>query len=244
MLPYADDTKTFSPPTWIFLLIMANAVAFVMSYAAGAEHYVQTIFAYGAIPARFFPGGNITSGYAEYLSKYMASANIDPSTWAPPFLTLFTSMFLHGGIFHLIGNMWFLWLFGDNVEDRLGKLIFPIFYIYIGLWLLLQFFGGFVETGSNVAFMAHIGGFICGLSLAVILDKIKLITWCPGDRNYTRPDFVDHPSLELQGTVYRSPLSSGPTYTGDVDSHGVTPFQPANPPSTGQRIKRRYVWKE
>ena len=65
MLPYADDTKTFSPPTWIFLLIIANAAAFVISYSAGAEHYVQTIFAYGTIPTRFFAGSDITAGYAE-----------------------------------------------------------------------------------------------------------------------------------------------------------------------------------
>ena len=52
---------------------------------------------------------------------------------APMFLTLFTSMFLHGGIDHIFGNMWFLFMFGDNVEDRFGRVKYIIFYLFAGL---------------------------------------------------------------------------------------------------------------
>ncbi len=288
MLPYADDTKTFSPPIWILILIIANVVVFVLSYTAGFEHYIRTIFSYGTIPARFFTSDDSTLQYGSVISEYMINAGVEIKTFAPPIITLFSSMFLHGGWFHLIGNMWFLWLFGDNVEDRLGKFMFPIFYIvcgliagimhvmfqhdstipavgasgaiagvmgayiymfprstirtlmgwrfyfrttsipaiiYLGLWFLLQLLGGFAESGSNIAFMAHIGGFLGGLVFAALLQGLKKITWYPGDRFYSGLDFLHKP-------VKR----------GRVAGTGSTPRH--TPPSTGTRRKRRYTWRE
>jgi hypothetical protein len=133
MFPFADDTPSYSVPVWIFLLIAANVIAFIMSVTGGGDSYLQTLFSYGTIPARFFlaPGETLQlTGNPEGLDlKHL----LDESKMAPPFLTLLTAMFLHGGIAHLLGNMWFLWIFGDNVEDRLGKFFFPIFYILCGL---------------------------------------------------------------------------------------------------------------
>ena len=132
----------------------------------------------------------------------------DQENSIPPTLTIFTSMFMHGGWFHLIGNMVFLWIFGDNVEDAMGKTKFLIFYllcgllaallqsiidptsnianinvlmwiviivsiikvpafIVLGFWIVSQFFSGaMADTSSGgVAYFAHIGGFIAGMSL-------------------------------------------------------------------------------
>ena len=301
MLPYADDTKSFSVPHWIMILFVVNVLAFIASFSGGLDNFIRIIFAYGTIPARFFAENDSQISFGHDLLDYTDQIG-DPSTWASPGVTLFTSMFLHGGVMHLVGNMWFLWLFGDNVEDRLGKLIFPIFYIasgifadvihilvehnstmpaigasgaiagvmgayiymfprstirtligwglyfrtawvpapiFLGLWFVLQLFGGFAGDGSNVAFMAHIGGFLGGLGLAYFFDKMKLITWYPGDRNYTGLDFRSQSAREIRSSTYTSPISRGPTYTGDVD----TPSQ-SSTTSTGRKRKRRYVWRE
>jgi len=248
MLPYADDTPSFSFPVWVIVLIVLNLLFFAGSYLSGPEHYIQTIFAYGTIPARFFQSADNPITFDPEIREFMGNVGLDQSDWASPFATLFTSMFLHGGWMHLIGNMWFLWLFGDNVEDRLGKLLFPFFYlvcglcagllhvalssdsaipavgasgaiagvmgayiylfpngriatlvgfyyyfttvhipsmIFLGFWFLMQLFGGFVSGGgSNVAFWAHVGGFVAGLLIAMLLKSIGLISTYPGDTGY------------------------------------------------------------
>ncbi len=81
------------------------------------------------------------------------------------FITIFTSMFLHQDLFHLISNMWFLWLFGDNVEDKLGKLAF----LFLATWFLLQFMSVSGSSGyaTNIAYWAHIGGFIFGVAIGL-----------------------------------------------------------------------------
>ena len=305
MFPYADDTKSFSPPLWILILVLVNVLVFVMSYTGGENHYIRTIFSYGTIPARFFTD-DASIEFPDYIAEYIERSGVDPGQWALPVITLFTAMFLHGGIFHIFGNMWFLWLFGDNVEDRLGKLLFPIFYIlcgviagiihvlfehdstlpavgasgaiagvmgayiylfpngtirtliswglyfrtthvpaslFLGLWFILQLFGGFAMGASNVAFMAHIGGFVGGLALAFLFNKLNMITWYPGDRGYSGLDFMHKPARELRTSTYTSPISAGPTYTGDIEP-GSTPSTRSSTFTSGRKRKRRYTWRE
>ncbi len=280
MFPYADDTPSFSPPIWVIVLIALNVFIFVTTYTSGHDHYVRTIFAYGTIPARFFADDDSSIKFETSIWSFLQRTEIHPEEWAAPVVTLFTSMFLHGGWFHLIGNMWFLWLFGDNVEDRLGKLLFPVFYIvgglgagllhvlflkdstvpaigasgaiaavmgayiylfpqgtlatlvtfyfywgvahvpapvYLGLWFVLQLAGGLVSGGgANIAFWAHIGGFVTGLLLAMLLSSLGLITWYPGDRGYTFSSPV---------SIRRRRIPGSSRYT---------------PP----RRRKRYVWRD
>jgi membrane associated rhomboid family serine protease len=133
MFPYADDTPSYSFPLWIVIIILANVLVFVMSVSEGDKQYLQTTFAYGTIPARFFQPSSAPLVIPPDPNVPDSGFTMDQSKMPSPFITLFTSMFLHGGLMHLLGNMWFLWIFGDNIEDRLGKLLFPIFYIVCGL---------------------------------------------------------------------------------------------------------------
>jgi membrane associated rhomboid family serine protease len=94
-------------PAWVVKgLVLANALAFLLELAWGPEAVIQV---YGFIPALFFQDP-LGQGYR-----------------------LFTSMFLHGGFFHILSNMWFLWVFGDNVEDRMGHGRFLLFYLLGGV---------------------------------------------------------------------------------------------------------------
>jgi membrane associated rhomboid family serine protease len=204
MIPLGDDNSLRkSIPVVSYTFIILNILIFLLELSGGEAFIVQWSF----VPNRFLnnPASNIP--------------------------TLFTSMFMHAGWGHLISNMLYLWIFGDNVEDRLGKPKFILFYlicglaatfaqlifnphsnlpnlgasgaiagvlgayillfphgkvnvlfgqslvqlpalIVIGFWFLLQFASGIASASAEadvggVAYMAHIGGFLAGLVIAL-----------------------------------------------------------------------------
>ncbi len=115
MLPFKDENPSISFPTVTVTLIAINILAYLVSIANGTDRFVQVLFEWGVVPS------NLMHGVAEVPQPV-------------PWLTPLTSLFLHGGIFHLLFNMLFLWLFGDNVEDRLGGFRFLLFYLLCGFF--------------------------------------------------------------------------------------------------------------
>jgi membrane associated rhomboid family serine protease len=103
MFPIKDSQRSYSTPVATILIIVVNLMVFL--YELSLEPYAQNHFTatYALVPARFHS------------------------------YDLFTSMFLHGGWMHILGNMWFLWIFGDNIEDVLGHFKYLVFYILCGL---------------------------------------------------------------------------------------------------------------
>jgi membrane associated rhomboid family serine protease len=128
MFPYRDDNPTLGTPAVTVLLIGLNVAAWVLVQGMGAEPYLsQSVCELGLIPGELL--GRIPPGLAVPVSETMACV-VDPDhEWYTPL----SSMFLHGGWFHLIGNMWFLWLFGNNVEDSMGHYRYLVFYVLSGL---------------------------------------------------------------------------------------------------------------
>ncbi len=115
MFPIRDTIPSRTFPYVTIALIFINSLIFLYEVSLGP--YLDTfIRTYGLIPQQFYASAQ--QGAGGVLGRY---------------LPLFTSMFLHGGWFHIIGNMWYLWIFGDNVEDRLGHGRFFLFYILCGL---------------------------------------------------------------------------------------------------------------
>jgi len=113
MIPIHDTIKSRESPFITLTLILINAWAFLYELSLGRE-LEAFILRYGLVPARY----TLSAGWDEdLLFRYL------------PF---FTSMFLHGGWIHFLGNMWYLWIFGDNVEDRMGHLRYLIFYLLCG----------------------------------------------------------------------------------------------------------------
>jgi membrane associated rhomboid family serine protease len=115
MIPLKDDIPSYSPPLVTVALIAANCLIYLFLLSTG-RGYELALVKWGAIPYEITHGVELTP---------------ELSSFAP--LSLFSSMFLHGGFFHLAGNMLYLWIFGDNVEDQLGHVKFFIFYILCGL---------------------------------------------------------------------------------------------------------------
>jgi membrane associated rhomboid family serine protease len=128
MFPYRDDNPTLRTPVVTIAIIALNVVAWVLVQGMGADpDLTRSICDLGLIPGEFLhtipPGTEVPLGPG-------ASCVLG---YGPTWLTPLTSMFLHGGWLHLIGNMWFLWLFGNNVEDSMGRAPFVLFYLLSGL---------------------------------------------------------------------------------------------------------------
>jgi membrane associated rhomboid family serine protease len=126
MFPLRDENPTELRPYVTLLLIAANvAVWLLVQGAGGGRAFLDSLCAYGSIPGeltRTLPAGTRVN-----LGDYTCS--IGGLSWQ----TLLTSMFMHGSWMHLIGNMWFLWVFGNNIEDSMGHTRFVLFYLITGV---------------------------------------------------------------------------------------------------------------
>src|SRR5215217_7692592 len=128
MFPYRDDNPTLATPVATFLLIGANVAMWILVQGMGAEPVLsRSVCELGLIPGEFL--GLVPKGATVPMGPQTACMLGDEHTWFTPL----TSMFLHGGWFHLIGNMWFLWVFGNNVEDSMGHFRYLFFYLLCGI---------------------------------------------------------------------------------------------------------------
>jgi membrane associated rhomboid family serine protease len=117
MIPIQDTVRGRNPPLAVYTLVGLNVLVFAFELTLPDQELERLLYLLGIVPARYtHPRWAAWVGFP--VDDY----------W--PFLT---SMFLHGGWAHIIGNMWTLWIFGDNVEDRMGPARFTIFYILCGL---------------------------------------------------------------------------------------------------------------
>ncbi|HYV26168.1 MAG TPA: rhomboid family intramembrane serine protease, partial [Candidatus Eisenbacteria bacterium] len=125
MIPLRDDIPARQFPAATLGIIVLNVLVFLHELKLG-RHLNDLLLAYAIIPARYT--------YTDVAQQFTVVEQIIP---------FFASMFLHGGWLHLIGNMWTLWIFGDNVEDRLGR------GKYLGLYLLSGFAASLLHIFTN-----------------------------------------------------------------------------------------------
>jgi membrane associated rhomboid family serine protease len=117
MFPIQDSVPSRSVPVVTRALILINVVVFFFELSLSRESIIQLFYLFGVVPARFTD------------PEWAASIGFPiGSYWS-----LLTHQFLHGGWLHIVANMWTLWIFGDNVEDRMGPLRFIIFYLVCGV---------------------------------------------------------------------------------------------------------------
>jgi len=224
MIPIRDTIPSRTYPVINVVIIILNVLVFFYELSLG-PNLERFIFSFGVIPIKFY---------------YLLSK--EPYNIFKIFVPFLSSIFLHGGWVHIVGNMLYLWIFGDNVEDRMGHFRYLVFYItcgvvaslvhlyinpvsgvptigasgaiagvmgayfvlyprsrvitlvpiffflqvieipaffFLGFWFLMQFFSGslsLITTGQDIgeiAWWAHIGGFICGIVLVFIFRKRK-----------------------------------------------------------------------
>lgn len=128
MFPYRDDNPTLRTPVVTIGVIALNTAVWVLVQGMGADPALtRSVCELGLIPGELLH--RIPAGTAIPLGPGASCVVGYGATW----LTPLSSMFLHGSWFHLIGNMWFLWLFGNNIEDSMGRTRFVLFYLLSGL---------------------------------------------------------------------------------------------------------------
>lgn len=145
MIPFKDDNPTHTFPFVTIGLIVANVLAFMWELATPMEGE-RIAFLYGAIPHNI-----ITFESTQPVS---------------PLVSVFTAMFLHGGFLHVAGNMLYLWIFGDNIEDALGPVRFLMFYLFSGV---AAAYGYALTDAQSVIPMIGASGAISGVLGAYIL---------------------------------------------------------------------------
>jgi membrane associated rhomboid family serine protease len=150
MIPLRDDNPSTIAPAVTIGLIATCVLVFLWQASLGPVRGQQIIYALGAIPA-------VLLGQRELPAELAL---------LPPAMTTLTSMFMHGGWMHLIGNMLYLWIFGDNVEDSMGHVRFVVFYILCGMAAV--FAQALPDPGSTIP-MVGASGAISGVLGAYLL---------------------------------------------------------------------------
>ena len=128
MFPYKDDNPTELTPYITVAVIALNVLAWVVLQGMGAPALLaHSVCRLGLIP------GELLRTVPPHTVVPLGPGLACTTTAHPAYATVFTSMFMHGGWFHLIGNMWFLWIFGDNIEQDLGRVRYTVFYLLCGI---------------------------------------------------------------------------------------------------------------
>lgn len=164
MIPLHDDNPTERFPFVTLIMIAVCVAAFLYQESLPQDSIGPFVFHYGAIPAVLFS---------------YASLPEEAVTAIPSSLTLVTSMFLHGGWMHLLGNMLYLWIFGNNIEDAMGHVKYIIFYILCGILAALAH--AMTDPSSQIP-MVGASGAISGVLGAYLLlfPRSQVLVLLPG----------------------------------------------------------------
>ena len=162
MIPLKDDNPTSSRPIVTYFLIGMCVVVFFMQLGSESYRTGQLFYSYGLIPS-------VLMGHDQLpMDLYVV----------PAYVTIFSSMFMHGGFMHLIGNMLYMWIFADNIEDSLGPKNFIIFYLLSGIGAATA--QVLADTSSQIP-MVGASGAIGGVLGAYIINypKAKVLVLIP-----------------------------------------------------------------
>src|ERR687888_2480731 len=173
MFPYHDENQTKRTPVVTYALVALNVGAFVMVEGAGApEALARAVCDFGLIP------GELTGALPPGTRFPMGDGLVCLTDPGRQVGNVLTSMFLHGSWIHLVGNMWFLWLFGNNIEDSMGRARFLVFYLACGVVAaLLQV----LVSPRSVIPMVGASGAISGVMGAylVLYPRVRVYTLVP-----------------------------------------------------------------
>ncbi|HKY46293.1 MAG TPA: rhomboid family intramembrane serine protease [Pyrinomonadaceae bacterium] len=129
---YDDNTDRHTTPFVNYAIIALNIFVFVVLQRLGTD--TDFTYSFSTVPGEIVSGRDITTParVVEYMGQRVLLPGLG-ETYPSVYVTLFTSMFMHGGLAHIAGNMLFLWIFGDNIENRLGHIRYVVFYLLCGV---------------------------------------------------------------------------------------------------------------
>jgi membrane associated rhomboid family serine protease len=184
LFPLKDNIPTERFPVVTVTLIALNVIAYFLWQQGGltlgdpsGQHYFDNLVRWAEVPWEVtHPGEQCFSPSAQQALQCPAPVENFPPTW----LTVFTAMFMHGGLLHLGGNMLFLWIFGNNVEDSMGPVKFVIFYLLSGVaaaagQLIVNANAQVPNIGASGAIAGVLGGYILLFPRARVITVIFIV---------------------------------------------------------------------
>lgn len=219
MIPLSDDdSDRRSTPYVNYLLIAINIFVFIYYQQLGSN--IHLTYSYATVPAEIISGHDIVTAATRVQDPVSGQVVTIPGlgvTLIPVWLTLITSMFMHGGIAHLLGNMLYLWIFGDNLEDKLGHARYLGFYILCGVIAsLTHVFSDYLfgenhlipTLGASGAVSAVMGGYL--LLFPTKRVTILFIIF-----------FIRVPAYIILGFWILLQLANGTGYLGGSEASGI-----------------------
>jgi membrane associated rhomboid family serine protease len=173
MFPYHDENETQRTPYVTYVLIAANVLAWLLVQGAGAAvPLARSVCELGLIP------GELTASVPPGSRFPMGEGLVCLTDPGRQVQNVITSMFMHGSWMHLLGNMWFLWIFGDNIEDSMTRPRFAAFYLLCGL---AAAFAQVVTSPASGVPMVGASGAISGVMGAylVLYPRVRVFTLVP-----------------------------------------------------------------
>lgn len=183
MLPIGDDNSDRTITPFVnYVLLAANVFVFVVFQGLGSNE--RFTYAFSTVPREIVTGQDVDTPVEikdPVTGEVAGTVDLQP-TPIPVYLTLLTSMFMHGGLAHLFGNLLYLWIFGDNLEDSLGHLRYLVFYLLCGLLAGLAHVFATVAFGGNPLLPAlgasgAISGVLAGYLLLHPKRRVRVIVF-------------------------------------------------------------------
>ena len=161
MIPLYDILPSRRKPYVMWGIILINVIVYIYELTLGSRGMKVFFYLYGLVPARYT------------IEQFQALTGLEPS-----FFPFISHMFIHGNFLHILGNMWFLWIFGDNVEDILGHIRFAIFYISSGI--IASLFHFILNIHSTVPMVGASGAISAVMgSYFVLFPYSRIVTLFP-----------------------------------------------------------------
>jgi len=219
MIPIGDEnTNVRITPVVNYLLIAVNILVFVLFQGLGANE--RFTYAWSTVPEEIVTGTDIVTQDQQVRDPSTGQVFIQPGLQPTPisvYLTLLLSMFMHGSIAHILGNMLFLWIFGDNVESALGHLRYLVFYLVCGLLASLAHVFTTIALGGNplipsLGASGAISGVLGGYLLLFPHNRVRVIMF---------RFLTEVPAIVAIGIWFLFQLISGLALFGGPDQGGV-----------------------
>ncbi len=193
MIPFRDDVRARAFPLVTLGIILVNIALFFYEVSLPAPVLESFISQNGVVPARMGFFSQAPGAVLAFTGR-----------------TVLWSMFLHGGWFHLLGNMWYLWIFGDNVEDRMGHFRFLVFYLACGACasaahIFLNLDSRIPSIGASGAIAGVLGAYLVSYPFARVMTIIPLFLFWP---------IVELPAIVVLGGWFLVQLLNGTASVG------------------------------
>ena len=188
MIPFRDNIPSRRYPLVTVAIILGNVAVFTYQLSLPSETLEGFLFLHGVVPAKL-----------RLIGQYPVEIFINLGT------STLAAMFLHGGVLHLLGNMWYLWVFGDNVEERMGSFRFLLFYLLCGILasvthVLFNLDSQIPTIGASGAVAGVLGAYLVSYPFARVLTLIPLFLFWP---------IVQLPAILVLGSWFLVQLLNG-----------------------------------